>query len=297
MNNIIFAGDSFVWGEGLELYIDTPYWINERKKDNQWDNEENTGLSTKQTNETKKFRKENRFVGIIEKQIGVKGIVSDKNGGDWYSLNKLVEDNLNNTDTIIYFLTSIDRNFLHFDINCSCEFCGSLKPKPFNLYLNYVNMVLNKIPIDKWTQSKVDYLEKNEGIPKFNINNFEEHCKSGDLITYLDNIFHPHRQKSIEYQINLFKKWQKTHNLYVIDSWCDYTSKAYIENNSYINSLLIPLKGYNNKWYKDYNKWEHTFPYFRIQDEFPNTQNGHPTLLQHKYIAKSIMEALKITLF
>ena len=39
MNNndvIIFTGDSFTWGEGLELYTDTPKWINERTKLNVW---------------------------------------------------------------------------------------------------------------------------------------------------------------------------------------------------------------------------------------------------------------------
>lgn len=294
MSNIIFAGDSFVWGEGLELYIDTSYWISEREKNNQWVNHEDGGLSTKQTDESKKFREENRFAGIVEKTLNIKSIVDTKNGGDWYSANQLVKNNLSEkTTAIVYFLTSIDRNFLHFDLNCSCEFCDNTKPKPFVVYLDYLDMVLNNKPIDKWTQSKIDYLENHEGIPKFDINTFEKHCENGDIITYIDKIFHSHRQKSIEYQIGIFKQWEKTHKVYVIDSWCDYTSESYVKNNAYLQSLLLNLKGFDNQLYTDYSEWEKTFPHYRIQHEFPKTDNGHPTLLQHKYIAESIIEKIK----
>jgi hypothetical protein len=56
---------------------------------------------------------------------------------------------------------------------------------------------------------------------------------------------------------------------------------------------MIPLKGYNGKYYKKYNQWEKTFPFTRISNEFPKSFNGHPTLLQHEYISKSIIEFLE----
>jgi hypothetical protein len=52
---------------------------------------------------------------------------------------------------------------------------------------------------------------------------------------------------------------------------------------------MIPLLGYDNKYYTKYLDWESTFPHKRIVNEFPKTFNGHPTLLQHQYLAKSII--------
>ena len=34
-------------------------------------------------------------------------------------------------------------------------------------------------------------------------------------------------------------------------------------------------------------------PSIRIENEFPNTRNGHSTQLQHQYIADSIIEYMK----
>ena len=53
---IIFGGDSFTWGEGLELYLNTPKWINERTTLNRW-----SDLYPKQDYEAKTFRESNRF--------------------------------------------------------------------------------------------------------------------------------------------------------------------------------------------------------------------------------------------
>jgi hypothetical protein len=56
---------------------------------------------------------------------------------------------------------------------------------------------------------------------------------------------------------------------------------------------MIPLKGHNGKYYKKWHEWESTFPNKRIWNDFPNTGNGHPTLLQHQHIGESIIHHLK----
>lgn len=295
MNNIIYSGDSFIWGEGLELYIDTPYWKSQREVYNEWVGmDETEGLLYKQTPETIKFREENRFAGIVEKKLGLKSIVRKDNGGDWHSSRVIIEKNLSlDTKCIIHFFTSIDRNFLHSVIDCDCDFCKIDKPKPFNVYVDYVHKMINNEPIDEWTQSRIDYLEKYEGIPKFDFQKMKEWEKKGDIITYLDFIFHAPRQRNLEYHIEKLKLYQKTTKVYLIDSWCSSTSFDYLRNNSYIESLLIPLKGYDGNYYKYYEDWENTFPYKRIDREFPNTRNGHPTLIQHQYLADSIIEHIQ----
>ena len=55
---------------------------------------------------------------------------------------------------------------------------------------------------------------------------------------------------------------------------------------------MIPLLGYDGKHYMKYLEWERTFPSVRVSADFPKTQNGHPTLLQHQYLAKSITNYL-----
>jgi hypothetical protein len=291
MDNIIFSGDSFIWGEGLELYIDTPYWISQREIYNEWIGEkEGEGLITKQNSETERFREENRFAGLVEKKLGLKSIVKKDNGGDWQSSRLIIEENLSlDTKYIIHFFTSIDRNFLHSDIDCNCDFCKIDKPKPFNFYVDYIHKVLNKEPIDEWMQSRIDYLEKYEGISKFDFDKMTEWYRNGDIITYIDFVFRPHRQRNLDYHIEKLKTYQKTAKVYLIDSWCTNTSFDFIRDNPYIESLLIPLLGYDGKFYKYYVEWEDTFPYKRIHSEFPKTKNGHPTLLQHQYLAESII--------
>jgi len=293
MKNIIYAGDSFVWGEGLELYIDSPYWISERELHNEWIGiDGGLGLIDKQTPETHEFRTKNRYAGIIEREYGYKQIVDSTNGGDFQSAIEIVQNNFTKSNIIVYLFTSIDRNFLHFRRDCPCLFCSDYKPKPFNLYVDYLNKILSDEPIDEWTRGKIDYLVEHEGIPKFDLNEFERQSKHGDLVPYIDSLFAKHRKQNMEAQIAVFKSWIKTHKVFLIDSWCNYTSNNYIENNEYLQSLMIPLKGYDGNFYKDYSQWEETFLFKRIDKEFPLTKNGHPTLIQHQYLAESIITAI-----
>jgi hypothetical protein len=286
--HIIYGGDSFTWGEGLELYLETPFWINERNNHNEWPE-----LELKQTEETELFRTTQRFSGIIESITRCKQIVDPTNGGDFQSSTDIVNYNLNeNTIAVVYQFTSIDRNFLHSTINCECDFCSDVKPKPFNVYLDYINKILNNEKISDWMQSKIDFLERNENIKKFSIKDLEE---SGlDFGMYIDSLFANTRKRNIDYLIeNNIKKWQKNHKVYLIDSWCHETSPRYIHSNPYLKNLLIPLKGYDGMWYTKYQEWERTFPYTRILYQYPKTLNGHPTPIQHQYLAESILSALE----
>ena len=73
---IIFGGDSFTWGEGLELYINSERWISERKIKNHW--------NIYNLNKPKNlFYLENQMVyfGLVEEKLGYKSIVKKTNGG------------------------------------------------------------------------------------------------------------------------------------------------------------------------------------------------------------------------
>lgn len=286
--HIIYGGDSFTWGEGLELYINLPFWINERNVHNEW-----LQLEPKQNNETQLFRSKTRFAGLIEDRIGYKQIVDPINGGDYQSSSDIINVNLNkNTVAIVYQFTSIDRNFLHSTIKCECDFCGDVKPKPFNVYLDYINKILNNEKISDWMQSKIDFLERYENIKKFSIQELEK--SNLDFGMYIDSLFIDIRKRNIDYFVeNNIKKWQKTHKVYLIDSWCHETSPRYIHSNPFLSKLLLPLQGYDGNWYTKYQDWERTFPHTRIMYQYPKTVNGHPTPIQHQYLAESIITAMK----
>jgi hypothetical protein len=277
-NIIFFGGDSFTWGEGLELYMGTPYWINQRNFKNNW-----LELETKQTLQTIEFRETNRFAGIVSKYFDTNQLVLDYNGGGFdasptfFDLHSDIIPN-----TIVYQFTVFDRFNLHFTRLCQCDFCKTGGARPYMIYLESLRKLLDNKSLDEYEKYHIDWLIKHQNI-KLDIN----------INQTTINQFIPLFLKSMEIFVNDYiKKWIKTSNVYLIDSWDRFTSDI-IETIPELQSKIIPLKGYDDKWYYKWSDWELTFPHRRIENEFPATQNGHSTLIQHQYIAESIIHAMQ----
>jgi len=285
---IIFGGDSFTWGEGLELYLNTPKWVNERTTLNRW-----SDLFFKQDYEAKTFRESNRFPTLVANHFKVNPKVYQKNGGQIETPIYLIERNIrnsvgyqpNNIKCIIFQLTTLDRALLHLDMDCQCNFCKITGfEKPFNLYIKFLQSKVHNIPLNDVEHYALKFLNKTENLP-INI----------DLKTIFKNInqyFKPIYVRNLNTLIEKYvTKWEKIAPVYFIDSW-DENSSNVIHEISEIKNRLIPLEGYDGRLYTKYTEWENTFPFKRIVDEFPDTFNGHPTLIQHKYISKSIIKHL-----
>jgi len=287
-SSIIFGGDSFTWGEGLELYLDTPFWINERYNLNGW-----IELEPKQTLESVKFRESNRFAGIVSNKLNCNQITLDYNGGGFDEPALLIDKNLNkSTKSIVYQFTTFNRINLHFSRFCKCEFCNSKydNVRVYDLYLETALKKLNNIELTDGEHFHLNWLMKNKNIPDSNLFLNTIHTNK---VKELMDIFIPIFEENLDIFINDYlNRWLETTPVYLIDSWDDYTSELLFRNPT-IEKYLIPLKGYDGKYYKKWKEWETTFPYSRIQYEFLNTENGHPTLLQHQYIADSIIEYMK----
>jgi len=283
---IIFGGDSFTWGEGLELYLDTPKWVNERTNRNGW-----SELYQKQDYDSQKFRESNRFPSIVSNYFNVDPRVYSLNGGQFETPIIHIEKNIQNgvgyspnkIKCIILQFTIIQRMLLHLDLNCKCRFCTTTGfEKPWYLYTKYIHRHLNNdtiTDIDYWA---LNWLEKNENIPYKNLD-------YNTLFQQIDDWFKP----MFERNLNLFmeqyvSKWEKIAPVYFIDSW-DKTSSNIINGLGEFEKRMIPLLGVDGNYYTNYLDWETTFPHTRIIDEFPETFNGHPTILQHQYLAKSII--------
>ena len=286
---IIFGGDSFTWGEGLELYLDTPKWVNERTNQNGW-----TELYQKQDYDSQKFRESNRFANIVSNYFNVDPKVFSQNGGQFETPIIHIKGNLknsvgysaNNVKYIIIQFTGIQRMLLHLDIDCDCKFCNLLGfEKPFNLYIKYMHKHINNdviTDIDYWG---LNWLEKKEGIPYKNLD-------YSTIFKQIDNWFKPMYTRNLNLFIEKYvSNWEKIAPVYFIDSW-DETSSNIINELEEFKKRMIPLLGFDNNYYTNYLDWETTFPYKRIVDEFPTTLNFHSTILQHQYLAKSIINHL-----
>jgi hypothetical protein len=286
---IIFGGDSFTWGEGLELYLNTPKWIDERTKINGW-----TQLYQKQDYESQKFRESNRFPTIVSNYFNVDPRVYATNGGQFETPIAHIEKNIQNDvgfrpnkiKCIILQFTTIQRMSLHLDKDCKCKFCVVTGfEKPFNIYTKYIHKHINNDVITDTDYWALNWLEKNENIPYKNLD-------YSTLFQQIDNWFKPLFIRNLNlFMKDYVSKWETIAPVYFIDSW-DENSSNVINELPEFSKRMIPLLGFDNTYYTNYLEWENTFPHKRIINEFPETWNGHPTLLQHQYLAKSIITHL-----
>ena len=285
-NTILFLGDSFTWGEGLELYTDTPKWKNERFIKNTWNE-----LRDKQDVEGIQFRESSRFPTIVGEALNCDIIVDKNNGGNLNSFIDLAEKNLykpfNTIDTIIIQLSCLDREMYHLTPNCKCDVC--------------INSEYKCIFPEMYTALEKIY--KSEALTKtdlFILNFFEKKLNTSISDNSFFSKFNNFKKNWFIENLEMFNrnyvdKWASDglRSIYFIDSWEVSTSEIVerVIDNS-MNNMIISLIGNNNKLYKKWDEWEKTFTHKRIVSEFPDTKNHHPTLTQHKYIANSIIQFL-----
>ena len=129
--------------------------------------------------------------------------------------------------------------------------------------------------IEKWLEKTYPHLYDDRQMLAFNV---EKELSPKHLDFILDTYIKPFEKMGIQ--------------TFFIDSWEKYSSEI-IFGNQYIVDKMIPLIGYDNKKYLKYGEWELSFPSVRISADFPETQNGHPTPIQHQHLGKSIIEYLE----
>jgi hypothetical protein len=298
LKQLAFLGDSFTWGEGLELYLDTPFWINQRKKRSIW-----TDIVDLQTEQSTNFREKNRFANIVANYFDSDLIIDNSNGG-WignitYYLQHILESNLKPDYVIIQFSCFI-RNPIHYHFNslyrkCKCGRCDQYSPTIHCFYhllgvieKKYVhNEKLNDIDIFyiDWLRSefKVD-----EPVSKSNEDAFTYY------FNYIDSIIDSYSYIHLNYLIDTYIKPLELRGtkVFYIDSWNELSSKI-VHGIPLIKENLIFLKSNDGVLTQSYEQFENSFVHTRIQHEFPKTDNGHPTLIQHKYIAESIIDTIE----
>lgn len=282
--SIVFLGDSFTWGEGLELYTDTPKWINERSIDNStWAN----SLKHKQDNDGIEFRNKNRFPYLACQELDYEFFVDHENGGTIARNLMILEENLIKhkiTDVVLQF-SSYNREPYHLTFDCRCEYCEHTHfSSILDSVVSYLHKKNNYIKEEVTEKEKyiIDFISKKIGVSDIKSIEFlekaDKYCREhfNNQLNLLSSGF-LHRLKSI-HKINI----------YFIDSWCKDTSNI-INNNLNITPFLIPLLGKTNRSYNKWHDWLETFENKSIADDFPKCGNHHPSLEMHQYLAKSVV--------
>lgn len=295
---IAFLGDSFTWGEGLELYIDNPKWKSQRKHPSSWSN-----LLPIQDTDSEKFRNENRFSTLVANHFNSEIVIDSQNGGNFRSLLNQIKpifDNKTTPEVVIIQFSVFSRNNIHFhlekDVLCHCDMCKVEHEFGTHITFDYINQLvakrLNIYELGKSELTPNELLILNSLEKEFNINQYYSNITH--IFDYLKRIEYHYSSIHLDFLLKKYVNELESRNSYVffIDSW-DIDSSYSIFSNTTIVDNLIPLLGYDGNYYKNYVNWEHTFPHRRIQHEYPHTENGHPTLLQHKYISNSIIEFLE----
>lgn len=299
-DSIAFIGDSFTWGEGIEFYQDIPKWIDQRNKPSSFP--EYRHLIDDESNS---YRESNRYAGLICKHFGSTIGIDNRNGGSFKNVIEMLEAiksptlsyqyidlNLTKLPNVIIFQFSVlSRNSIHFHLgadtfDCHCDLCEYFNKIGMGQRMTFeeINTLHNARELWKSEEQanhmenwlKVNYPQY-YGDRDFLAFNVEKELSPLHLKFLIDNYLNPFDQRNIP--------------TFFIDSWEKYSSDIIFEND-YIRERIIPLLGYDGKHYLKYLEWEQTFPSVRISDDFPKTENGHPTPLQHQYLAKSVIDYL-----
>jgi len=284
MKNIYFSGDSFTYGEGLELYTPTDKWKDELYKYNPWPE-----LEKKIDLDSTEFRTKNNFVGIFSENFpDVNVYQSSINGGSVSEIiyNRLPTeiDLLTKVDIIVFQFTTFQRNPLHLNYSCKCDFCKNT----------------NYLPLERVLYSLDDYKKKGPFLfDKILINEFCKQINFYDIDSYdILEKYDEFLNNSIKNQIQIFKKdflnkfIDSGVQVYFIDSWCKLSSNL-LQQDDDIRNLTIPLISTDGEPYPTWGKFISKFDYPTICDKYKKTSNHHPTPYVHRLIANSLIEFFK----
>lgn len=289
MRVAIYAGCSFTWGQGLWSYCPTKWYVPTCY--------EYTKEDAPIPPIAQKFRIENRFAGLIEKNKGIKQIVKRRNGGT--------------DDESLLFIDMVKQNKVHTDGG------GSLLQE--NIDWNQIEWCIfqttqaYRSPFEFTHKGQLYSIRANPGFKEQtllckigeydqNYNRTEEELDTIEpfLEWLVDNNLTPndffkihtrHIAKRIE---NKFKELEEQNIKCLIFCWTDeYLS--YINESPFLQERFVQIK-YNNNYY---NTLEYLIEEFKLSIKNDKTKihdcggDAHPSLKLHKLIAESLESKMK----
>jgi len=307
-NPIIFAGCSYTWGEGLELYQDDTKWIEARNSQIH-----HHGIQELSDEGSVQFREQNRFPGIVSNHYNTPAFVATENGGCEAASHRHIVNTINEQpkldpsvqewtriedekkfSVIIYQFTALERNPPHFTYSCQCDRCL----ETVWCSIAHIWELINPIISDG--KSLNDLLKSDifngDGISAFNhgmvkLIGIENTDGLDDIHHKLTKYFRKWKRESFPLLVEELKKIDKKIPMYFIPTW-NASEHSLINQSDFIKDRTIPLIDENGDSHTNWKDWFKNIKGKIISYDFPKTQNDHPSLKTHKLLASSIIKFL-----
>lgn len=276
MKGILFAGDSFTWGEGLHLYSDLPDIIYD----------ENTFDIMNYTPAHKNWIEANRFSRLVANHFGTFDFVRFNNGG--------------NNKEIFEFIDNIELEYQRRYIvaNNSNHRAFTYKLKDFDyIIIQLTDIFREEVEL---TNGKTCNIRSSESIKE---NGFSEYLQThfdNDVNKFIDDYLKKFSDK-LENRIKTYERLG-IKKCYVITWHNDVL--PFIKNNLFLSERLITFELKDNVVESIWDLQgafelvisspEMTInkdPYFLERNIHP--KNGHTSLTAHKLMAKSIIKKIE----
>jgi len=271
---MLFLGDSFTWGEGLELYMNKEPFISMRNQ--KATDIELRDISDYKDTEVEEWRSSKRFSNYVN---GFEKYVQPNNGGSFHSIardaNLLTEKyNFSKKDIIVIQIPPADRSYFHMNTFTS----NDIGFEPYQ-------------SLD-WTTVQSIFANKNIDVSA-KIMGYDSVSEFVDNQTEVFNKL-AYRNTKLFYYSYVFDLMQRF-DVYFIGPW-GYDHYYGFSKCDEFKDKLIPMLYNDNEYDSMYNldkAMANNGQLFEIAKEFKPTHNNHPTPLAHKIIGESINKFFK----
>lgn len=281
MRGIIFAGCSFTWGEGLELYSDYPSVRYEFYK------QEHKGYYFPEAVMYQKpghikFIEANRFSRKVAQHFNTFDLVYPKNGGSLSTMRKFIQSSLleyeNDIEYIILQFTEVLRDVYIHD-NCTNSCCQISVREILNERISYE---CGEITLDEYKKYK-SYELYNQYFDNKTPIQIDAEYSTNELVKTLKYLYNI---KSETLKVKFLGTW--TNDLGKYESLKESNPELY----QFYKENLIPIEtknGIHQTIFSAYN----SDPQYRIASDLPWSNNDHPSLEFHKILTKSIIKNIE----
>ena len=281
MKKALFLGDSFTWGEGLELYMDKEPFKSMRNQ--QATDIELRDISDYKDTEVEKWRASNRFVNYVD---GFEKYVQPDNGGNFHivirNANLLTKRyRFQKDDVIVIQIPPAEHSFLHSNV-----FWKNPKSPHAAAFPNDIELPLYENLLNQGVQNLLNDNEVMESLTEImGYDSIEDMLKNSEKI--FDKL--AYRNTKLFYYSYIFDLMQRF-DVYFIGPWGYENHKSFSKCDEF-KDKLIPMV-YNGKEYDSLQTlvmgMANNNEVFEIAKEFRGTNNNHPTPTAHKVIGESI---------
>lgn len=255
---IIFLGDSYTWGQGLNFYGGFEETYLPPKNNGAFYSDK---LSDKEID----FIKENRFSTIVSKEFNKQSIQRHLNGGGHYDMIEFLNSvDITKCNTLIVQLTDMFRDLIYYDYKGKTHYCA---------------LSINQDYVTKEYETFINYLSDNfnSSLEKFK----EYHIKK--ILNKFKDLF-------------LYFEGKHTYRCFMLTWQPDVV--PYIKNDEFLNKRFIKLEYNGIEYDSIFEMATIKNPELIIthdpvlKEMGIDVYDGHIGLMAHKIIAKSIIKKI-----